>query len=151
MAVGRSKINGLKYYTGSYGFTYGKADKLREGKDGAIFALGYMAQIALKAADILASKGVEVSVYGVSCPLEPDMSAINEAVKTGHVMTIEDHNVNTGMGAVMVLESARKGIALPKLQTLGVNHYGESGTSDAVRDEMGLSAEKIADSFMKGR
>lgn len=151
MAVGRSKIDGLKYYAGSYGFTYGKADKLRDGKDGAIFALGYMAQIALKAADILASKGVEVSVYGVSCPLEPDMSAVNEAVKTGHIMTVEDHNANTGMGAVMVLESARKGIALPKLQTLGVNHYGESGNSDSVRAEMGLSAEKIADSFMKGR
>ena len=151
MAVGRSKVDGLKYYTGSYTFEYGKADKLREGKDGAIFALGYTAQIALKSAEILSTKGVEVSVYAVSCPLVPDMSAIAEAVKTGHVMTIEDHNVNTGMGAIMALESARKGIVLPKLQTLGVDHYGESGNSDAVRDEMGLSAEKVANSFMEGR
>ena len=55
------------------------------------------------------------------------------------------------MGAIMLLEAARNGIALPKVATLGVTHYGESGNSDAVRDEMGLSAEKIADSFMKTR
>ncbi|MBQ3447877.1 MAG: transketolase, partial [Synergistaceae bacterium] len=149
MAVGRSKIDGLKYYTGSYEFKYGKADKLREGRDGAIFALGYMAQIALKSAEILSGKGVEVSVYGVSCPLVPDMPALTEAAKTGQIMTVEDHNVNTGMGAIMILEAVRNGIALPKIQTLGVSHYGESGTSDSVRAEMGLSAEKIADSFLK--
>lgn len=151
MAVGRSKIDGLKYYTGSYEFTYGKADKLREGKDGSIFALGYTAQIALKAADILAEKGVEVSVYGVSCPLVPDMSAITEAAAKGKILTVEDHNVNTGMASIMVLEAVRNGIKLPEIETLGVNHYGESGTSDSVRKEMGISAENIAEKFMKGR
>ena len=149
MAVGRSKVDGLNYYAGSYEFTYGKADKLRDGKDGSIFALGYMAQIALKSAEILAGKGVDVAVYAVSCPLSPDMSALKEAAKSGPIVTVEDHNANTGMGAIMLLEAARNGIALPKVATLGVTHYGESGNSDAVRDEMGLSAEKIADSFMK--
>ncbi|MBQ6114826.1 MAG: transketolase [Synergistaceae bacterium] len=149
MAVGRSKVDGLSYYAGSYEFTYGKADKLRDGKDGSIFALGYMAQIALKSAEILAGKGVDVAVYAVSCPLSPDMSALKEAAKSGPIVTVEDHNANTGMGAIMLLEAARNGIALPKVATLGVTHYGESGNSDAVRDEMGLSAEKIADSFMK--
>ena len=151
LAVGRSKVDGLKYYTGSYEFEYGKADKLRDGKDGAVFALGYMAQIALKSAEILSKKGIEVSVWAVSCPLSPDMAALIEAAKTGHILTVEDHNANTGMGAVMILEAARKGIVIPKIQTLGVTHYGESGNSDAVRDEMGLSPEKIADAFMKGK
>lgn len=151
MAVGRSKVDGLKYYAEGYEFTYGKADKLRDGKDGSIFALGYMAQIALKSAEILASKGVEVSVYAVSCPLVPDMAAIAEAAKSGPVITVEDHNANTGMGAIMVLEAARNGITFSKVETLGVTHYGESGNSDSVRAEMGLSAEKIADSFMKAK
>ena len=148
MAVGRSKIDGLKYYSGSYMFTYGKADKLREGTDGSIFALGYTAQIALKAAEILAKdNGINVAVYGVSCPLSPDMSALREAAKSGPVLTVEDHNVNTGMASVMMIEAVKEGISLPKVKMLGVNHYGESGDSDSVRKEMGLSAENIAQEF----
>lgn len=149
MAVGRSKVDGLAYYAGSYEFEYGKADKLRSGKDGSIFALGYMAQIALKSAEILSDKGVDVSVYAVSCPLVPDMAALKEAASSGPILTVEDHNSNTGMGAIMTLEAVRNGIILPKVATLGVDHYGESGNSDAVREEMGLSAEKIAEAFMK--
>ncbi len=142
MAVGRSKIDGLKEFAGSYEFEYGKAVKLRTGKNGSIFALGYTAQIALKAAEI-----ADVSVYAVSCPLAPDMDALKEAAKAGPIVTLEDHNVNTGMGAVMILEAARQGIALPKVKTLGVNHYGASGTSDQVRAEMGLTPDKIAEAF----
>ena len=152
MAVGRSKIDGLKFYSGDYKFEYGKADKLRDGDDGAIFALGYTAQIALKAAEILErDNNKKVSVYAVSCPLSPDMEAVKEAVKTNHVMTLEDHNANTGMGAIMALEAARNGISLPDFKTLGVTRYGASGTSDQVRVEMGISAEQVAEEFLKGR
>ena len=152
LAVGRSKIDGMKYYSGDYKFEYGKADRLRTGKDGSIFALGYTAQIALKAAEILESEhNINISVYGVSCPLQPDMEALREAAKSGPVVTVEDHNANTGMGAIMFLEAVREGIEIKKAKTLGVTHYGMSGNSDAVRDEMGLSPAKIADSFMKVR
>ena len=144
MAVGRSKIDGLKEFTGSYEFEYGKAVKLRSGKNGSIFALGYTAQIALKAAEI-----ADVSVYAVSCPLAPDMDALKEAAKAGPIVTLEDHNINTGMGSIMIVEAARQGIALPKIVTLGVNHYGASGTSDQVRAEMGLTPEKIAEAFSR--
>ncbi|MBQ7196357.1 MAG: transketolase [Synergistaceae bacterium] len=158
MAVGRSKIDALKYYSGDYKFEYGKADKLREGgspagsTDGAIFALGYTAQIALNAAEILERENnLKVSVYAVSCPLAPDIDAIKEAANSNFILTLEDHNVNTGMASVMILEAARAGIALPKLKTLGVTRYGASGTSDQVRKEMGISAEQVAQEFLKGR
>ncbi len=150
LAVGRSKIDGLKEFAGDYKFEYGKAVKLREGKDGSIFALGYTAQIALKAADTLASeKNLNVAVWAVSCPLSPDMDAIKEAAKTGVILTVEDHHVNTGMGAIMVIEAARAGIALPKFKNLGVNHYGASGTSDQVRKEMGIDADSIVKEFLQ--
>ena len=150
LAVGRSKVDGLKEFTGDYEFEYGKAVKLRSGKDGSIFALGYMAQIALKAAEILAKENnLEVSVYAVSSPLAPDMEALKEAAKSGPIITVEDHHVDTGMGSIMIIEAARAGIALPKIKTLGVDHYGASGTSDAVRVEMGISAEGIAAEFLK--
>ncbi|MBR0256896.1 MAG: transketolase, partial [Synergistaceae bacterium] len=141
----------LKYYGEGYTFEYGRADKLRAGDDGAIFALGYTAQIALKAADILASKGVEVAVYGVSCPLATDMAALREAAKTPHIITVEDHNANTGIASIMALDAVNAGITLPKFTAIGVTHYGESGKSDAVRAEMGITAENIAAEFLKGR
>lgn len=151
LAVGRSKIDSLKFYAEGYTFEYGKADKLRAGNDGAIFALGYTAQIALKAADILASKGVEVAVYGVSCPLVTDMAALREAAKTSHIITVEDHNANTGIASIMALDAVKAGIALPKFTAIGVTHYGESGKSDAVRAEMGITAENIAAKFIEGK
>ena len=148
LAVGRSKVDGLKEFAGSYEFKYGEAVKLRTGKSGSIFALGYTAQLALKAAE---AHNLDVNVYAVSSPLAPDMDALKEAAALGPIMTVEDHNVNTGMGAIMFLEAARQGIALPKIKTLGVDHYGASGTSDAVRVEMGIDPEGIAQAFMKMR
>ena len=145
MAVGRSKIDGLAQFAGSYEFVYGEAVKLREGKKGSIFALGYMAQLALQAAE---AHNLDVNVYAVSSPLAPDMKALKEAAALGPILTVEDHNVNTGMGAIMLLEAVRQGIALPKVKTLGVTHYGASATSDKVREEMGLSPEAIAKEFM---
>jgi transketolase len=146
MAVGRSKIDGLKEFAGDYEFRYGEAVKLRSGNDGSIFALGYMAQLALQAAE---SHNLSLNVYAVSSPLEPDMKALKEAAELGPILTVEDHNVNTGMGSIMLIEAVRNGISLPKVKTLGVNHYGLSGTSDAVRAEMGISSDGIADAFMK--
>ena len=145
MAVGRSKIDGLKEFAGDYEFVYGEAVKLREGKDGSIFALGYMAQLALKAAE---AHNLNVNVYAVSSPLAPDMKALKEAAAYARpILTVEDHNANTGMGAIMLLEAVRQGIALPKVKTLGVTHYGASATSDKVREEMGLSPDAIAKAF----
>ena len=112
----------------------------------------YTAQIALKASDILANNhGLNVSVYGVSCPLVTDMAALTEAAKTPRIITVEDHNANTGIASIMALDAVNAGITLPKFTAIGVTHYGESGKSDAVRAEMGITAENIAAEYMKGR
>ncbi len=75
LAMGRSKLGvvmneeGEPLFAGSYTFRYGRADLLREGKNGTIFALGAMAERALKARQILLDeKGVEIAVYSVSSP-----------------------------------------------------------------------------------
>ena len=152
LAVGRSKIDGLKEFSGGYEFEYGKAEKLRAGKDGSIFALGYMAQLALAAAEKLSSEhNISVNVFAVSSPLSPDMEALKEAASVGPILTVEDHHVNTGMGAVMFTEAVKQGVALPKIKMLGVSRYGASGTSDAVRSEMGISTINIVEEFKKLR
>ena len=104
-----------------------------------------MVQNAIKAAE---AHNLNVSIYAVSSPLEPDMKAIREAAELGPVLTVEDHHVNTGMGAIMLIEAARAGIALHKVKNIGVDHYGASGTSDQVRAEMKLSPDSIAEAFV---
>ena len=143
MAMGRSKTPVIPEFANEgFEFEYGKAVKLREGGQAAVFALGYMTATALKAADELAGQGVSVSVYSVSSPLAPDMDAIREAAKTGAIITIEDHNVNTGMGAIMGVSMMREGISA-KFKNIGVSHYGPSGSADDVRKFMGLSVENV--------
>ena len=154
LAVGRSKVDvirdasGKPAFGGGYAFEYGKAMKVRQGKDGAIFALGAMTQSALAAADVLAKGGADVSVWSVSCPLDVDMAALREACGLGRILTVEDHHADTGMGAIMALAMAREGLSA-RLMTLGVTRYGDSGTADDVRAAMGLSVAGIAEAFLE--
>ena len=149
LAVGRSKVDSIpEFASPDYKFEYGKAVKLRDGKDGAIFALGYLTQIALKSAEELAKQGVNVSVYCVSSPLEIDEAALKEACATGYILTVEDHHVNTGMGAILGLEIARRNLGA-KIKNLGVEKYGLSGVSSELRKAFGLDSEGIAKSFIE--
>ena len=144
LAMGRSKIDVIpEFYDDAYEFEYGKAVKLRSGLDGAIFALGYMTQTALKAADELAKQNIFVSVYCVSCPLEIDLNALSDAVNTKFIMTLEDHNVNTGLASIIANGLVRNNLHAKKFKALGVNDYGLSGSSNEVRKCMGLSVEGV--------
>ncbi|MBQ9419631.1 MAG: transketolase [Synergistaceae bacterium] len=143
MAMGRSKVPVIPEFANeNFEFEYGKAIKLREGDKAAVFALGYMTSTALKAADELAAQGIKISVYSVSCPLAPDMDAIKEAAKTNAIITIEDHNVNTGMAAIMAVSMMKEGVSA-RFKNIGVAHYGPSGSADDVRKFMGLSVDNL--------
>ncbi|MCI7403036.1 transketolase [Pyramidobacter sp.] len=149
LAMGRSKLpalcaNGKPLLARD--FTYGEAVKVREGKDAAILALGAMAGRAVQAAELLAEKGVETAVYAVSCPLEIDESALTEAFQTGTVLTVEDHNVVSGMGSLWLARAEELGLH-SVARRLGVHRYGDSGPSEEVYAAMGLSADKIAESL----
>ena len=154
LAMGRSKLPvltdvfGKSIFGGDYKFEYGKAIKIRSGKDGVIFALGAMTQKALEAQAILAGKGLEVAVWSISCPLTVDEAALEEACSAGVLLTVEDHNVNTGMGSIVAVELARRGKAV-KLCLMGVTRYGDSGPASDVYAALGLDAQSIADAFIK--
>ncbi len=124
-------------------FKYGEAIKVREGKDAAILALGVMVGRAIEAAKILSASGIEAAVYAVSCPLEVDEKALRESFATGCVVTVEDHNINTGMGSIWLSRAAELGLSACAAR-IGVHRYGDSGPSAEVYDAMGLSPEKIA-------
>jgi pyruvate/2-oxoglutarate/acetoin dehydrogenase E1 component len=70
---------------------FGKANVVRKGKDAVIITYGYTVFTALKAAEALALKGVEVEVIDLRTLFPLDTAAINDAVKRfGRVVVADE-------------------------------------------------------------
>jgi 1-deoxy-D-xylulose-5-phosphate synthase len=81
---------------------YGTWDVVRRGREFAVLAVGTMVETALKAAEILASEGLEITV--VNCRyLKPyDEVTLNAVLADhSHVLTVEEGSVINGFGAYM--------------------------------------------------
>ncbi|MDR0652114.1 MAG: transketolase [Synergistaceae bacterium] len=149
LAVGRSvlpvilKEDGSPLFDEKYTFEYGAIDVIRTGTDVAILTMGHVAGLAVKAAESLAVKGVKAQVLHCASPLGMDAAGLIRLVGQKPLVTCEDHNVNTGLGAITALAFARAGTAV-KMKVLGVTRYGESGASKEIIERMGFSAEGIA-------
>jgi transketolase len=149
LAVGRSvtqvilKEDGSPFFDEKYRFEYGAIDVIREGTDVAVLTMGHVAGLAVKAAESLAAKGVKAQVLHCASPLGMDAAALIRLVGKKPLVTCEDHNANTGLGAITALAFARAGAAV-KMKILGVTRYGESGASTDIIERMGFSAEGIA-------
>ena len=100
-------------------------------KSVTLVAAGSLVPEALKAADILAEQGVGAVVLHASNVNHPDMATLNAALaKTGGALvTVEDHRVVGGMGAMIAHALATAG-GVFKMRTLGVgDHFGQSAYS----------------------
>jgi transketolase len=149
LAVGRSvlpvilKEDGSPFFDEKYAFAYGAIDVIREGTDAAILTMGHVAGLAVKAAESLAAKGVKAQVLHCASPLGMDAPELIRLVGKKPLVTCEDHNANTGLGAITALEFARAGAPV-RMKVLGVTRYGESGAATEIIEGMGFSAEGIA-------
>lgn len=154
LAVGRSKLpvisneNGGEVFAGGYEFKYGKAEILRRGKDAAIFAMGSIVHKAVIAWEKLRKLGFNVMVVNVPCPLEVDRKILEEAAETGRIVTYEDHNVNTGLGASVLQAIAEHGYRA-KVKRLGVSKYEASGAFEDLYKMAGLDEESLADTVVR--
>lgn len=80
-------------------FEIGKAYVLREGKNITLMACGIMVDMAMKASEILKSKGIDAGVVNVSTIKPLDVETIKkEAKRTGKVLTLEEHSIIGGLG-----------------------------------------------------
>lgn len=149
LAMGRSvlpavlKEDGTPFYGGDYEFIYGAIDVLRNGKDVVFLTMGHFAWRALEARKLLAAEGIDSMVLHCASPLGLDGGELFEIIGDRPLITCEDHNADTGLGAVVALKAARSG-RIVKLRNMGVTRYGESGASKDVIAAMGLSSIDIA-------
>ena len=134
------------------GYPWGKATILRTGKDVVLVASGPMVPLALEAADILAKEGKQAAVIDNPFVNRPDLKTIAPAVEAagGKLVTIEDHQIVGGMGAMLVHALAIQGVAV---KTAAIGMKGEFGRSAYSARELyehfGMGPKDIAQAARK--
>ncbi|MEE9488167.1 MAG: 1-deoxy-D-xylulose-5-phosphate synthase [Candidatus Brocadiales bacterium] len=127
-------------------FSWGKAEVLREGQDGAIIAYGAMVYPAFKAAELLSSEGIEVSVINARFAKPLDNKLILETVKTHPVvLTIEDHVLAGGFGSAVIEMLSDQGVDIRNVHRLGIpDKLIEHGSRAQLLRDLELDEEGIA-------
>lgn len=125
-------------------FVIGKATILRRGNDLSIIACGIMVAQALKAADVLVSRGIKTRVINMHTIKPLDLEVLYSAAKeTGAILTVEDHSIIAGLGSA-VLEALACTTNRPPVYRIGVRDvFGESGEPDDLMKKYGLSWQNI--------
>ena len=129
--------------SGKSKFQIGKADILRSGKDVTIIACGSMVYEALLAAEELAKEKISAEV--INChtikPIDK-VTIISSAKKTKKVITVEDHQVNGGLGSA-VAEVLSQNYPV-SMKIIGMpDKFGESGTAKQLLEKYGLNKDKL--------
>ena len=125
-------------------FEEGKGKIVREGTDATVIACGLMVGNALKAADMLAEKGVSLRVVDMFCikPLDEDL-IVRCAKETGAIITAEEHNMYGGLGGAVCEAMCRKG-AVAKFGMVAVNDtHTECGPYADLQKKYGIDADAI--------
>ncbi|QOV70048.1 transketolase family protein [Citrobacter sp. BDA59-3] len=103
-----------------YQFKPGDIDVLREGKDIALVAMGSTVHEIVAAATQLAEGGIEACVISVPSIRPCNTSQLLAALKTCKaVVSVEEHNVNGGVGSLVAEVLAEAGHGIP-LRRLGI-------------------------------
>lgn len=135
----------LLFSTEDSPFEIGKAYVLREGHDVALMGTGTMTYQLLKAADMLAERGIQATVVHVPTIKPLDEETILNAARTcGRVVTAEEAQVNGGFGGA-VAECLSEHLPTPLRRIGMLDHFGESGSPDELLDHFGLTAAKMTD------
>lgn len=109
----------------------------------ALLSTGSLSYVALVAAKELADEGIESIVLHVPTVKPLDEAAVLDAVKrTGHVITIEEHQAAGGFGSA-VSEFLAEHHPVP-MRILGIaDQFGQSGEPDELLAHYGLDAFHI--------
>lgn len=127
----------------NYSFELGKGTILREGNEATIIAAGITVAMALEAAELLAEKGLEVTVVNMASIKPLDSRLVIEcAKKTGAVVTAEEHSIIGGLGSA-IAEVLVEHHPVP-MERVGVQDtFGESGSPGELLEKYGISPQKI--------
>lgn len=125
------------------GFTVMK----KYGQDVLLLSSGFFLDRVLAAADILLDKGIKSTVADVNILYPKNQDEMIKLLdQFEKIVTVEDHNINGGLGSYIsriVTENTPKTVKRIALTT-----FGESGLAKDIADAYGFSPEKIAETTM---
>lgn len=123
-------------------FQIGKAATLREGSDLTVIAVGAFVPRALDVAQELGRVGVSVRVLDFASVKPFDEKALLRAAReTGAILTMEEHSVLTGVGALVASATAEE--APVPVRRVGVpDMFLAPGEAGSLRDRYGMSKER---------
>ena len=128
-------------------FEFGKMIQFGNGTDGTVFATGDVVAEALKAKEILETKGIDIRVIDVHTikPIDEDM-IVKCAKETRKLISIEDHSIIGGLGSTISEVLTSK--CPVRLERMGiVDEFGRSGKAEKLIEFYGLSSKKIVEKF----
>ncbi len=128
----------------------GKGEILREGRDGVIIAYGAMVYPSMECADMLAEKGINVTVVNArfAKPLDADL-IMKVAKKHQILLTVEDHTEIGGFGSAILELLVEKGINTQNVHKMGIpDRFIEQGPRDIILKTLNLDAEGIYKNFI---
>lgn len=133
-------------------FRIGKAIKVRDsrkpsGHNIAVFSTGAILDEVCDACGKLEEKGIGILQYSFPTVKPIDSETVAKCLRdTEAVFTVEEHNIIGGFGSAAAEVAAELGTGTP-LYRIGMNdqYCTVVGTQEYLRNEYGLSAEKIAE------
>ena len=148
--TGRPAVDCVTDQVDGYKFEIGKGVTLKDGSDVTIIACGLMVQESLKAAKLLADKGISARVIDMHTikPIDRDL-IVKAAKETGAIVTAEEHNVIGGLGAAVAEVLTQSDSRAPQ-EFVGVHDvFGHSGHPFDLLKKFGLAPEDVEAAAMK--
>ncbi len=126
-----------------------KAIKVREGKDATVIASGIEVAQAVKAAEILAQQGIEITILNTFTwkPIDED-AIVSCAKETGAIVVAENHNRINGLFAAVADVLARK-YPTPMESIACQDKFGQVGKLSYLMEQYNLRDTDIVNAVKK--
>ena len=130
-------------------FKIGGSNMVKQGSDITIFATGTMVSHAIKAANALEEDGLSVAVVDMYSLKPVDENAILDACSSKLLVSVEEHNINGGLGSIISEVLTKKGNT-PRLLRLGIDDiFNLAGSYENLLSQNRLMPEQIEEDVKK--
>jgi len=126
----------------------GRAEVLKEGRDGTIWALGSMVRPSLEASEILEAEGLSFGVINARFVKPLDCELLLRTSELGPVVTVEEGSLSGGFGSAVLEYLEDSGLSSVRVLRLGIpDRFVEQGRREEVLRILGLDGRGIAESI----
>ena len=136
-------------YSRDMNFEIGKSIKLAEGEDATIISIGDMTHIAMEAQENLEKEKIKTRLLDMPTLKPIDRQAIiDAAMQTGAIVTVEDHQINGGLGSA-VAEVLVENCPVPMARIALQDTFARSGEYRLLLEKYGMSPHHIVEAVKK--